>query len=233
MDVLEFVARVLCRLDLPDAAVYPALALARNARQSGDKQEILRTEKVLTECFLDCVRRGLQLKKEEDPWQALDKHPLLAEKPARPQSSPEIPTVEQQQHWQSLILEIVEDNSSPKMQSSTELRQLIWEILWGDEPEQAPLPSLKSAQSMDEVDLIHRVLCRLDLPDAAVYSSLPDCAMFGRLKTAIRLPSPFVSCCVPSSKRSAWASVLPRNRSPGSICGNERNSKTTPISRQC
>jgi hypothetical protein len=67
---------------------------------------------------------------------------------------------------------MVEDNSSPKMQSNTEVRQLIWEILWGGEPEQAPLPSLKSAQSMDEVDLINRLLCRLDLPDAAVYSSL-------------------------------------------------------------
>lgn len=59
MDEVEFIQRVLCRLDLPDREVYPALARIRDARLAGYKPEIQKALSSLALVFTIAVRQGL------------------------------------------------------------------------------------------------------------------------------------------------------------------------------
>lgn len=59
MDEVEFIERVLCRLDLPDQEVYPALARIRDARRAADKPETHKALSHLALVFTTAVRKGL------------------------------------------------------------------------------------------------------------------------------------------------------------------------------
>lgn len=68
MDDLTLIAEVLCRLNLPDREVYPALALLRDQPSHDTRQN-------LQKIFDACVRRGLDLPDETNIWKALVDHP--------------------------------------------------------------------------------------------------------------------------------------------------------------
>lgn len=59
MDEVDFIERVLCRLNLPDQEVYPALARIRDARREADKPEAHRALSQLALVFTTAVRHGL------------------------------------------------------------------------------------------------------------------------------------------------------------------------------
>jgi hypothetical protein len=59
MDEVEFIQRVLCRLDLPDQEVYPALARLRDAHRQADKPEAYKALSHLALVFTSAVRQGL------------------------------------------------------------------------------------------------------------------------------------------------------------------------------
>lgn len=70
MDDLELIAEALCRLDLPDREVYPAMAHVRDYATPEARQNLLRV-------FVACVRQGLNLPEEADPWKTLADHPCF------------------------------------------------------------------------------------------------------------------------------------------------------------
>lgn len=74
---VNLISQVLCRLELPDQAVYPALVAVREAVRNGNKISILRTTKVLTDTFLDTVRQGLAVRSVDSPWAVLAARPEL------------------------------------------------------------------------------------------------------------------------------------------------------------
>lgn len=59
MDEVEFIQRVLCRLDLPERDLYPALARMRDARQAGVKPEVHKALSHLALVFTTAIRHGL------------------------------------------------------------------------------------------------------------------------------------------------------------------------------
>ena len=59
VDEVEFIQRILCRLNLPDQEVYPALARIRDARRQTDKPETHKALLQLALVFTTAVREGL------------------------------------------------------------------------------------------------------------------------------------------------------------------------------
>lgn len=59
MNEVEFIQRILCRVNLPDQEVYPALARYRDARRQTDKPETHKALLHLALVFTTAVRQGL------------------------------------------------------------------------------------------------------------------------------------------------------------------------------